>query len=139
MTMNDEQQQKIEFGRKLRQLRKQRGLSAEELGKKIGAAKTTIFGYEQGYRIPDMITIRKIAEYFGVTVDYLVGVDQEPPSHNIREVLSRSDLTWDGVPLTEEELKEVRDFLSWVIRDKIPDWEERRKDRGTTKEASSDD
>lgn len=112
--MTEDEQQKIEFGKRLRELRKRRGLSAEQLGDKLGVARTTVFGYEQGQRIPDMITIKKIAELFNVTVDYLLGVQLKPPSHNVREVLSRSDLTWDGIPLTEEELKQTRDFLSFV-------------------------
>lgn len=62
--MTADEQQKIEFGKRLRELRKRRGLSAEQLGDKIGVARTTVFGYEQGQRIPDMITIKKIAELF---------------------------------------------------------------------------
>jgi len=124
--MTEDKQQKIEFGKRLRELRKRRGLSAEQLGDKIGVARTTVFGYEQGQRIPDMITIKKIAELFNVTVDYLVGTQLKPPSHNVREVLSRSDLTWDGIPLTEEELKQTRDFLSWIIREKILEWKEKQ-------------
>lgn len=135
--MTAEEQQKIEFGKRLRELRKRRGLSAEQLGDKIGVARTTVFGYEQGQRIPDMITIKKIAELFNVTVDYLVGTQLKPPSHNVREVLSRSDLTWDGIPLTEEELKQTRDFLSWIIREKLPEWKE--KQRGASNEAVSDE
>lgn len=130
------EQQKTEFGKKLRELRKRRGLSAEQLGDKIGVARTTVFGYEQGQRIPDMITIKKIAELFNVTVDYLVGTQLKPPSHNVREVLSRSDLTWDGIPLTEEELKQTRDFLSWIIREKIPEWKEKQS---ASNEAVSDE
>jgi len=135
--MTADEQQKIEFGKRLRELRKRRGLSAEQLGDKIGVARTTVFGYEQGQRIPDMITIKKIAELFNVTVDYLVGTQLKPPSHNVREVLSRSDLTWDGIPLTEEELKQTRDFLSWIIREKLPEWKE--KQRGASNEAVSDE
>ena len=135
--MTADEQQKIEFGKRLRELRKRRGLSAEQLGDKIGVARTTVFGYEQGQRIPDMITIKKIAELFNVTVDYLVGTQLKPPSHNVREVLSRSDLTWDGIPLTEEELKQTRDFLSWIIREKILEWKE--KQRGASNEAVSDE
>lgn len=135
--MTEDEQQKIEFGKRLRELRKRRGLSAEQLGDKLGVARTTVFGYEQGQRIPDMITIKKIAELFNVTVDYLLGVQLKPPSHNVREVLSRSDLTWDGIPLTEEELKQTRDFLSWIIREKLPEWKE--KQGGASNEAVSDE
>jgi len=135
----DNEQSRIEFGKKLRRLRKQKGLSAEELGEKLGIARTTVFGYEQGLRLPDMITVKRIAQYFNVSVDYLLGFEAKPPSHDVREVLSRSDLTWDGIPLTEEELKQARDFLSWVIRDKLPEWKQKEEQKKASKEASSDE
>lgn len=126
----DERQRKLEFGRKLRQLRRNRNMSAEELGAKFGLSKTTIWGYEQGYRIPDMDTITKMAEFFNVSVDYLVGHNLDQT--NARNILSRRDLTWDGVPLDEEDLEKVKEFLTWVIRKKLPKWEEEQKKRIAT-------
>lgn len=126
----DERQRKLEFGRKLRQLRRNRNMSAEELGAKFGLSKTTIWGYEQGYRIPDMDTITKMAEFFNVSVDYLVGHNLDQT--NARNILSRRDLTWDGVPLDEEDLEKVKEFLTWVIREKLPKWEEEQKKRIAT-------
>lgn len=126
----DERQRKLEFGRKLRQLRRNRNMSAEELGAKFGLSKTTIWGYEQGYRIPDMETITKMAEFFNVSVDYLVGHNLEQT--NARNILSRRDLTWDGVPLDEDDLEKVKEFLTWVIREKLPKWEEEQKKRIAT-------
>lgn len=125
----DERQRKLEFGRKLRQLRRNRNMSAEELGAKFGLSKTTIWGYEQGYRIPDMETITKMAEFFNVSVDYLVGHNLEQT--NARNILSRRDLTWDGVPLDEDDLEKVKEFLTWVIREKLPKWEEEQKKKNS--------
>ena len=109
----DEYERRVEFGRKLRQLRKEKKLTAKELGEKFGLAPTTISGYEQGYRVPDMEIVVRFAEFFGVSVDYLVSLNRD--DSNVREILSRRDLTWDGVPLDEKDLEKVRDFVSWLI------------------------
>ena len=57
----------------IRQLRQQNNLTMKELGSKIGVAESTISLYEcQKRQIPDDIKI-KLADYFGVSVDYLLG------------------------------------------------------------------
>lgn len=56
-------------GKKIQELRKERGLSAEELSKVLGTSASAINMYECGKRMPrDEIKI-KIAEFFGLTVE----------------------------------------------------------------------
>ncbi len=57
---------------KLRELRKSKGISLKELGSIVGVAESTMSLYENGKRQPDYETLLKLAEYFGVTVDYLL-------------------------------------------------------------------
>lgn len=57
---------------KLRELRKEKGISLKELGAEIGVAESTMSLYENGKRQPDYETLLKLAEYFGVSVDYLL-------------------------------------------------------------------
>ena len=57
---------------RIRQLRKQRGLSAKQLGAIIGVSESAIYQYETGKRQPCIDIIVKICDYFGITVDYLV-------------------------------------------------------------------
>lgn len=59
--------------RNLRYLRKNRNLSMKALGDIFGLAESTISLYETGKREPDNTTMLKIADYFGVSVDYLLG------------------------------------------------------------------
>lgn len=59
------------FGDILRELRKQKHLSQEELGKKIGTTKQTISRYESG-RTPDIETIMQLAEALEVPFSTLV-------------------------------------------------------------------
>ena len=57
---------------KLRELRKEKGISLKELGIAMGVAESTMSLYENGKRQPDYETLLKLAEYFHVTVDYLL-------------------------------------------------------------------
>lgn len=68
---------------KLRELRKKCGLTMKELGMEIGVAESTVSQYETGKRQPDYETLLKLSEYFGVSVDYLLGresVTDSPPA-----------------------------------------------------------
>ena len=59
--------------KRLKELRKERRISQTELGQMIGVATSSISEYESGkISPPDELKI-KIADYFGVTLDYLLG------------------------------------------------------------------
>lgn len=60
---------------KLRELRKQNKLSMKELGSILGLSESTISLYETGKREPDIATMIKIANYFNISVDELLGVE----------------------------------------------------------------
>lgn len=57
----------------LKVLRKQQNISMKKLGEIIGVAESTISLYESGKRQPDKDTLIRIADYFCVSVDYLLG------------------------------------------------------------------
>lgn len=60
-------------GIRLRKLRKERKLTMKDFGAKFNLAESTISGYENGSRNPDLETIDKFASFFDVSVDYLMG------------------------------------------------------------------
>ena len=62
------------FGENLRKLRKGRGMTQSELGGKIGLSKAVISKYETGLGYPSFDVLIRIAKFFGVTTDYLLGV-----------------------------------------------------------------
>ena len=63
----------MEFKNRLYELRMQKGLSQAELAKAIGVSAGTIGMYESGSRMPSRLTQEKLADYFNVTLDYLMG------------------------------------------------------------------
>jgi methanogenic corrinoid protein MtbC1 len=62
-----------DFATRLRELRNNRGLRQKDLAQALGLAQTTIANYEQKSRFPDEETLDRIADYFEVTLDYLLG------------------------------------------------------------------
>ena len=58
---------------RIRQLRKERGLSITKLAEVIGASYQSMWRYEAGKREPSIKALIKLADFFNVTVDYLVG------------------------------------------------------------------
>lgn len=63
------------FSERLKYLRKMKGITQVELSKYLGYGYTAISNYENTVHQPDYDTLMKIAEYFGVSVDFLIGFD----------------------------------------------------------------
>lgn len=63
----------MSFGERLRQLREEKKLTLRELEKEIGITYSSLGKYERNEREPDLDTLEKIANYFGVRVDWLLG------------------------------------------------------------------
>ena len=63
----------------IKELRKLRGVTQAELCTAIKIAQPTLSGYEKGLHEPDTETLLKLADFFNVTVDYLLGREDETP------------------------------------------------------------
>lgn len=63
------------FAKRLKKLREQHNLTTRQLGEIIGVSNATISRYETGKRDPDLIVAYRLAQYFGVSIEYLCGED----------------------------------------------------------------
>lgn len=110
------------FGDKLRILRKNRNLSQKDLGKQLGMAFSTISGYEMGTRMPDLDKLKKIADFFEVSVDYLL--DRETNMNlnekeflndvdklSIEDLKAKYKIVIDDISVSDEELLGA---ISWI-------------------------
>ena len=61
------------FGEVLAELRQDRSLTQEQLAKILFVSKGTISNYENGIHFPDIEKLLALADYFGVTTDFLLG------------------------------------------------------------------
>lgn len=58
---------------RLKKLRKAKGLSQTQLANELGMIQQTYSNYENEKREPNIATLIKLADYFDVSVDYLIG------------------------------------------------------------------
>lgn len=58
---------------RIKYLRAEKGISQNELAKALGLTQQAISAYENGLREPDLETLQKIADFFDVSLDYLLG------------------------------------------------------------------
>ena len=66
----------MEFNEKLQELRKQKGLTQEELAQELYVSRTAISKWESGRGYPNIESLKLIAKFFNVTVDELISSNQ---------------------------------------------------------------
>jgi len=102
----------MDFGDRATKLRKEKGLSRDELGKIIGTSGPIVGRYERGDMKPSIEIATKIADALGVSLDYLVGkTDLELDSatlSRIQEVSKLSDKDREHIFVTLDAM--IRDF-----------------------------
>lgn len=67
----------VDFGEKLKLLRKRSGLSQEQLAQRLGVTKGMVSSYETSMRMPSYPVLLKIAQLFHVSTDILLGLETD--------------------------------------------------------------
>lgn len=91
------------FGDRVKKLRKENNITQRELALELDLkSDSTIANYEQG-RVPPHKTLEKLADYFGVTVDYLLGrSDARTTYEEIKEMVEDDPELLDAVNFLQE-------------------------------------
>lgn len=99
------------FGERLKELRTFKNLTQDELAKKFYLNKSSISRYEKDQQIPEMPTLEKLALFFDVSIDYLLG---KTDIKNLQEttIALHSDHDYEDLP--EEARKEIDNFIEYV-------------------------
>lgn len=99
------------FSERLKQLRVESGCSQQGLADKVSISKSSINMYERGEREPSFEKLERIADFFNVDVDYLLGNSDIPNKYALEEALkARSEFP-------------QADFMSIIEAVKIPQLE----------------
>jgi transcriptional regulator with XRE-family HTH domain len=102
------------FGNRLLALRKERGWSQPELGKRIGTSGAIIGRYERGEITPSIEVAKKLADTFGVTLDFLVGDKAVPNILSDQTMLAR----WQEIDALEaKERDRILSMVDSLVRD----------------------
>ena len=122
------------IGEKLKRLRQKKKLTQTEFANKIGISRGTYAHYEINKRQPDYQTLIKIADFFNVSTDFLLGVTDNPSRDETKEQKLKEFLEQPGVPydentyIPEEKLKALRELLESVA-EKLPDPDSDKEDK----------
>ncbi len=65
------------FGQKLKQLRIEKNVSQAKLAEYVGVSRIAITWWEQDKKVPTLYYAAAVAKYFGVTLDYLAGLEDD--------------------------------------------------------------
>ena len=98
------------LGKRIKELRKEKGLTQQELGDLINVTKVSICCYENETRVPTLETLIALAKVFKMDINYFLGNDYE--------IVADSDQAY-SISVAKEELefiKEIRKYNSLYSR-----------------------
>ena len=93
----------MEFKYRLRNLRIEKNLTGEQLANAIGVKKTTISTWENGKAFPEIGTLIKLANYFDVSIDYILG--RNNATSNDKTILDN---------LIDEQLEKAKSYIEFI-------------------------
>lgn len=99
------------FAKRLKELRLSAGMNQSKLAEALGISRQSVTLYENEERTPDIKVLVKMAGYFGVTSDYLVGLSDIPDrTTKLPDELAR---------ITEEQRETLRHCDDVIIISKL--------------------
>ena len=94
----------LSFGEKIKNLRKEKGISQEKLAEMLGVTRRSILNYETKSIYPKSgAVLSKIAEIFGVSTDYLLSENEDDISSEMDKILKNTQALFAGGTLSEED------------------------------------
>lgn len=106
-------QEYVEFGVKIRRLRKARHLTQEQLSEIMGISKTSIVNYESATRKVPLALIKKFSEFFHVSIDELIGIHTQPEVHPI--LMEHWNTYLCHQHLTDDEAEELCAYAEFIV------------------------
>lgn len=93
------------FPERIADERKNAGLTQDELASQLGISRQSITLYEKGARVPDIEVLRKFADFFDVTADYLLGITDNRTSE--------SEIIGDMLGLDDFQINFLKQKTEW--------------------------
>ncbi len=102
----------MQFGDRLKLLREEKDIKQSDLAKKFNISASTIGMYEQNRRNPDFTLLSYLADFFNVSVDYLLC---RTDIRNYEEYTIAAHTDDRTQQLSDEDRKQLDDFIDFLI------------------------
>lgn len=101
---------------KIRQLREQRGMQQKELALELNVSQPTVSDWEAGRKIPSAKSTMKLAKFFSVSVEYLMGDTEETATESrpITDAELKFALFDGDQNITDAQFEEVKRFAQFI-------------------------
>ena len=95
----------VDFGKRLKTLRIESGLTQQQVADRIWVNKASISSYELSTRLPSYEVLIKLSKLFNVSTDYLLGIENKEKANSIVDV---SGLTEKQIVLLQKLIDELK-------------------------------
>jgi HTH-type transcriptional regulator, competence development regulator len=115
------------LGSNIRKLREKENLSQKDFAKRIGISNVVLSRYEKDERKPDYDMLNKIADYFDVTIDHLLGREEkvklkEDSLEEVNKLVKEYGIEQFGFfdiekwkDLSQEDIEEIKKHFEYVV------------------------
>lgn len=109
------------FGERVRLERKNKGLSQLELANYFGVSQQTVNKWENGKSTPELKVIKNLAQFFDVSIDYLVGMTDvrnhmDLQTRDLYAFLNFENINLRGLPLTDKDREIISFFFDLFLK-----------------------
>lgn len=106
----------MEFSRKVKELREEKGLTMEKLANELGVSKSRVNMWENNGTVPRQDVLIQLAKYFGVSSDVLLGIEYFSNTSSISDSIQRKMKDLDS-----EETKKVDAYIDEILSKRAKD------------------
>src|SRR5690606_30248978 len=118
----------MKYGDRLKKLRESKKISQQQLAEKLNINRSTYARYELNQTQTDYETLQKIANFYGVSTDYiLTGINTKFTEKDERDIAKRMEqlknvlvsdggLSFYGEPLSEEAKESLIEAMEYAVR-----------------------
>lgn len=92
----------MQISERIRLAREQKRLTQKELATQLGVAQSTITGYENGHREPDIFKIKELSKILDVDANYLL---------DIPSFITKKDILWNSYSFADEPTQKIIDKI----------------------------
>lgn len=108
-----------DFGKRIKELRNEYGITQKELAKKLGVSQSTIAKYEYGERKITLTFIQELAKIFDITEDEIIGTKKEKELYKFPPHFDKYTLKWyeavGELNFNEHEFQELVNYAKYIV------------------------